>query len=133
MVRLSSAVALFGIEQVQSAVSHQAGERNSGGRPDLGTVLDAMSESLAEKMGPGKRDVLDSAGRIAEQVAQQSVEGLKMMDPRRVVQAANELVQKSTEAISNWPGGDSAAGGAKEDEKPKLAVDVLTAPEKDRR
>jgi hypothetical protein len=129
MVRLSSAFALFGIEKVQTAVSFQSGASLPGAVKDLGSVFDAMTESLAGQMDPGKREMLDSAARIAEQVAQQSEEGLRMMDPRRVVQAANELVQRSAETIANWSGNAHPSGGANGDDKPRLAVDVLTAQE----
>jgi len=111
------------MEKLQTSVSLQEGEGFPKAMEEVAEVLNSVADSLAEKMEPGKRDAMKSVSRVADQVIGQSIAGLNMIDPRRVVQATNELVQKSAEVISNWP------GEAKEPEsagKPRLAVEVLT-------
>ena len=124
MIRLSGAVAWYSMEKLQTSVSMQEGEGFPKAMDDLAGVLNSVADSLAEKMEPGKRDAMKSVSRVAEQVVGQSIAGLSMIDPRRVVQATNELVQKSAEVISNWPG---EAKHPESDGKPRLAVEVLTA------
>jgi hypothetical protein len=124
MIRLSGAVAWYSMEKLQTSVSMQDGEGFPKAMEEVAEVLNSVADSLAEKMEPGKRDAMKSVSRVAEQVVGQSIAGLSMIDPRRVVQATNELVQKSAEVISNWPG---EAKQPESDGKPRLAVEVLTA------
>jgi hypothetical protein len=123
MIRLSGAVAWYSMEKLQTSVSLQEGEGFPRAMEDLAGVLNSVADSLADKMEPGKRDAMKSVSRVAEQVVGQSLAGLSMIDPRRVVQATNELVQKSAEVISNWPG---EAKQRESDGKPRLAVEVLS-------
>jgi hypothetical protein len=124
MIRLSGAVAWFSVEKLQTSVSMQEGEGFPKAMEEVAGMLNSVADSLAEKMEPGKRDAMKSVSRVAEQVIGQSFAGLSMMDPRRVVQATNELVQKSAEVMSNWPG---EAKQPESDGKPRLAVEVLTS------
>ena len=123
MIRLSGAVAWYSMEKLQTSVSMQEGEGFPKAMEDLAGVLNSAADSLAENMEPGKRDAMKSVSRVAKQVVVQSFAGLSLIDPRRVVQATNELVQKSAEVISNWPG---EAKQPESDGKPRLAVEVLT-------
>ncbi len=121
MVRLSSAFALYGVVQLQTAFSFQQGKGFPRAWDDWEAVLDAMTVSLEEHLNSSDREAVKSATKLAGQVVRQSVESLGLMDPRRVLRAANELVQKSTEVMSSW------SGGAKPntEDKPELAVEVL--------
>lgn len=123
MIRLSGAVAWFSMEKLQTSVSLHDGEGFPKAMEEVAGVLNSVADSLAEKMDPGNREAMKTVTRVAEQVVGQSVAGLNMIDPRRVVQAGNELVQKSAEVISNWPGEAKKPDG---DGKPRLAVEVLT-------
>jgi hypothetical protein len=123
MIRLSGAVAWYSMEKLQTSVSMEEGEGFPKAMEDVAGVLNSVADSLTEKMEPGKRDALKSMSRVADQVVEQSIAGLSMIDPRRVVRATNELVQKSAEVMSSWPG----EGKKHESEgKPRLAVEVLT-------
>lgn len=121
MVRLSSAFALYGIDQLQTAISPQGG--TGVATNDFRVVLDSMTESLQERMGQSNRDAVKSTARIVERVVEQSLEGLSLMDPRRVLRVANNLVQKSSEVMFNWSGNEEPI-----EDKPELAVEVLTSP-----
>jgi len=124
MVRFSSAFALFGVEQLQTSLSLEEGKGLPKALDNLASVLDSMTESLEGHLGESNQDAVKSATRVASRVVQQSMEGLRLMDPRRVFRAANQLVQKSSEAVSEESQGEKA----KLEAKPELAVEVLTSP-----
>lgn len=123
MIRLSGAIAWFGVDKLQTSVSMQEGEGFPRAVQDLAFVLDSVTDTLMDSLDTGKKDAMKSVSRVAEQVVGQSVAGLSLADPRRVIQATNALVQKSAEVISNWPG---EAKQPESDGKPRLAVEVLT-------
>jgi hypothetical protein len=112
------------MERLQTSVSMHEGEGFPKAMEELAGVLNSVADSLAEKMEPGKREAMKSVTRVADQVVGQSIAGLSMIDPRRAVQATNELVQKSAEVISSWPGKSKQSESGN---KPRLAVEVLTA------
>jgi hypothetical protein len=124
MIRLSGAVAWYSMEKLQTSVSMHEGEGFPKAMEELAGVLNSVADSLAEKMEPGRREAMKSVTRVADQVVAQSIAGLSIIDPRRAVQATNELVQKSAEVISNWPGESKQP---ESDGKPRLAVEVLAA------
>ncbi|MBI3895853.1 MAG: hypothetical protein HY313_07955 [Acidobacteria bacterium] len=125
MVRFSSALALYGMENMQTAISFQKGGGLPKAAENLEAVLDSMAQCLADQMEQNNQEALKSATKIAEQVVQQSVETMTLLDPRRMVKVANNLVQKSTEAISPRPGKQEAVEDHDND-KPRLAVEILT-------
>ena len=87
---------------------------------DLSTTIDSMSASLAEKTADEKRRTLDSITRATKRVVNSSADAMAVMDPKRVVEATNDVLRKSTDAVSNFIGKSSDKG-----ESPLLAVDVL--------
>jgi len=127
VVRFSSAFALFGVEQLQTSLSFEEGKGLPKALDDLAAVLDLMTESLEGHLGQSNQDAMKSATRVASRVLQQSMDSLRLLDPRRVLRAANQLVQKSTEALSDQSRAEKAEK-AKPEDKPELAVEVLTAP-----
>lgn len=127
MVYFSGACALFGVERLESAVSSQEGGGLSRAVEDTESTLNSMAESLSKRMGQSNRDTMNSAAGIAEQIIELSFGSLSVIDPRRVVNVALNLVQKSTEVISALPAGDQPAVEDKNHDEPQLAVEVLTA------
>ena len=82
MVRFSCAFALYGVEQVETAVSPRKGEGFPRAIEDLEATLESMTDSLAQRMDRSNRETVKSATKIAEQVVEQSCEGLSLIDPR---------------------------------------------------
>jgi len=123
MVRFSSAFTLYGLGELETAMSLQEGQGISEAMRDLEAVLNSMSDSMEGHLKQSNRKVVKSAKRIATQFVQQSADGLNMMDPRRVVRAANDLLNKITSEVSKKPGDHHPT----EAHRPLLAVEVLTS------
>jgi len=112
---------LFGLEQVETAVEVTLGRRGfSTAVDDLSNTIDSMSASLAEKTAEEKRKTLDSITRATKRVVSSSADAVAVMDPKRVVEATNDVLRKSSDAVSNFIGKSPDKG-----ETPLLAVDVL--------
>ena len=123
MIRLTGAMAWFGVDKLQSSISPREGEGLPRAMDDAAEVFDSIADTLMENLESDKKASMKSVSRVAEQVVGQSIAGLSMVDPRRVFGAANELVQKSAEVMANWSG---EANQPESDGKPRLAVEVLT-------
>src|SRR5258708_30090986 len=103
MMRLSGAVTLFGIEQLQNAVVAPADTQAALVR--LRKTLDAMSESLASKMDAPKRAALDSLSRVQIDMLHRT---LGVID----IDGAGEFVMKTSESLSSAVGPPSAVKAA---------------------
>jgi hypothetical protein len=121
-VRLSSAATLFGVYQLESAVS---GFREPGGLgrqlARFGGTVNSLAACLLDEISRGKKDALDSFADISGKVVRQSMEGISYLDPRRVARIANKLAQR--------PSGSSKDSGTPESSRqgePQLATDVLS-------
>ena len=121
-VRLSSAATLFGVYQLESAVSGIQEPGGIGRQMDrFGDTVESLAECLLEEISPGKKQALNSIGEITGKVVKQSIEGLRFFDPREVIRITNSLARRSTETVTGW--GKSAAAASFEE--PQLAADVL--------
>ena len=121
VVRLSTAATLFGLEQMETAVEVTLGRRDFyTAVDDLSNTIDSLSESLVDKTAEEKRRTLDSITRATKRVVNSSADAIAVMDPKRVVEATNDVLRKSSDAVSNFIGKSSDKG-----ETPLLAVDVL--------
>jgi len=121
VVRLSTAATLFGLEQVQTAVDVSLGRRGlSTAVEDLSNTFDSMATSLADKTDEEKKRTLESITKATKRVVNSSADAIAVMDPKRVVEATNDVLRKSTDAVSNFMGKSSDKG-----ENPQLAADAL--------
>ena len=91
MMRFSGAVTMFGVEQVQNAMSAPADTQAAIAR--LRETLDSMAESLASKLDEPKKAALDSMSRAQAEVMDRAA-GVVNLD------AAGEFVKKTTESFS---------------------------------
>jgi hypothetical protein len=123
VVRFSCAFALYGVEKVETAISPQKGDGFPRAIEDLEATLESMTDSLARRMDRNNRETVKSASKIAEQVVERSCEGLSLIDPRCVIQAADNLFRKFSKGLSTSPADEQPAS----EYEPELAVEVLTA------
>ena len=123
VVRLSTAATLFGLEQVQTAVDVTMGRRGlSTAIEDLSNTIDLMAESLADNTAEEKKRTLESVTRATKRVVDSSSDAIAVMDPKRVVDATNDVLRKSTDAVSNFISKSSDKA-----DTPRLAVDILSS------
>ncbi len=87
MVRFSTALTLFGIEQLERAANEAADSKVLSKTMDrLQEALNEMTDVLAGKLDENKRDALNSLSNAS----------------REAVQAGVDFLQKTTDATSEW-------------------------------
>jgi hypothetical protein len=107
MMRFSGAITMFGMEQVQNAISAPTDTRAALVR--LCNTLDSMSESLASKLDAPKRTALDSMSKSQLDIWDNTASVVKL-DTANMDTAA-DLMKKASESLADMIGG-SANGKA---------------------
>jgi chemotaxis regulatin CheY-phosphate phosphatase CheZ len=123
MVRFTTAVTLYGLEQIQT-VSYltQGGQDLFKVLDKFEIALDSLTEALVDNIDESKRDTLKSVANIAEEAVNRSFDSVDMIDPRRVLRMADKLWQKSSDAMTDWFGKSTPTNGS----EPKPAAEVLS-------
>ena len=91
MLRLSGAVTMAGLEQIQKAVTSPLDTRAALVR--LCATLDSMSDTLVGKLDASNRATLDKMSRAQTEVFNRTID---MVDPDR----ADEFVRRTSQAFS---------------------------------
>ena len=103
MLRFSAAVTLFGMEQLQTSLNMIEGEDDvSKAMERLEKAFDSMTESLTTRIDDKKRDTLKSITKMSEDVVGRTFDGMTMIDPREVMRATNDLIQKTSDTTAEW-------------------------------
>lgn len=125
-VRLSAALTLYGLEQLQNVAFARSDRRElSEAVEKLGTGLDSVTDSLVQGLNETKKDALISVSTTARYVIRKSLE---ILSPVPVLEAANNLLKKATEPILAFAGQRETVQDIVPKDAPQLAVDVLTGP-----
>lgn len=110
LVRFSAAVTLYGMEQVQKTMNVvDGGEDLSKAMERLETTLNSLTDTLVGKIDTSKQDTLKSVSKMSEDVIGRTMDGMSMMDPREVMKATSDLVQKTSDATADWVSKAAAA------------------------
>jgi hypothetical protein len=105
MMRFSAAVTLYGMEQVQKTMDVvDGGEDMSKAMERLETTLNSLTDTLVGKIDTSKQDTLKSVTKMSEDVIGRTMDGVSMMDPREVMKATNDLIQKTSVATADLVG-----------------------------
>ncbi len=103
MMRFSAALTLFGMEQLQNSLNVVEGEEDLSKTMDrFEKALDSLTDALVNKIDDKKKDTLKSVTKMSEDVVSRTVDGMTIMDPREVMRATNDLIQKTTDATAEW-------------------------------
>ena len=123
MMRFSTAVTLYGYEQLQSSMELVQGEQELSQALDrLKSVFNSLSDVLLDHMGGEKKETLQSITDMTGDVVKRSFEGMRFMDPREAMKAAADVIQQSSDTVAGWVGKVTSTEGA----EPKPAADVLS-------
>ncbi|MBI3941091.1 MAG: hypothetical protein HY315_09670 [Acidobacteria bacterium] len=102
MMRFSTAVTLFGMEQLEIAMN------SVGGGEDLSKTLDkfrhsldSFTEALSRELDQKKRDTLKSVTNMSEEAVHRTVEGMNVVDPREVLRTTSELIKKTSDSVAD--------------------------------
>jgi len=111
LMRFSGAVTMFGMEQVQNALSAPADTQAALVR--LCRTLDAMSESLASKLDASKRAALDSMSKAQLDILDSTSSAVNLDVVN--LDTATDFMKKTSESLAGMMGGSGngrAAGAA---------------------
>jgi hypothetical protein len=128
MVRLSAAVTVFGMQEVQSAVG-SADPTESVDK--LRAMIDSMANAVSSKIDESKRPTLDSFSSLGKNVVDRTVGrtmdtlndtlNVPSMSPKDIVQSTSDAV-KST---SDWLGKIVKPAAEPAASEPKVAEEAL--------
>ncbi len=96
MMRFSGAITMFGMEQVQNAISAPTNTRAALVR--LCNTLDSMSESLASKLDAPKRTALDSMSKSQLDIWDNTASAVKLDAAN--LDTASDLMKKASESLA---------------------------------
>lgn len=103
MLRFSAAVTLYGMEQIQSTMNIvEGGEDLSKTMEKFEKTLNSVTEALMNKVDETKKETLKSVTKMSQDVVSRSMDGINLMDPREVLRATTDLMQKTSDATAEW-------------------------------
>ena len=122
MMRLSAALTLYSLEQLQKSVFlTQEGKNPLKVLDTLETSLDSLTEKLVDQMDSGKKTALDSVTSMAQDLVSSSFDGVNVIDPRQILRATDDILRASSQTVADWMDRTASAEG----EAPQSAADVL--------
>jgi len=103
MVRFSAALTLYGVEQLENSLSLLEGGTDVS-KTILGMekTLNSMSDVLMREMDEKKKETLDSVSKASKEMVDRTLEGMEIMDPREVLKASSDLLQKTSDVTAKW-------------------------------
>ena len=103
MARFSTAMILFGVEQMEKTMNMVGGEEDLSKTVDeFEKTLHSLSDVLVGKMDKRKKETLESVTKMTEETVDRTMDTLEVADPREVLKASTDLLQKFTDVTSSW-------------------------------
>jgi hypothetical protein len=103
MLRFSAAMTLYGVEQLEHSMNVVEGGSELGKTIEgFEKTLDSLTNVLMKAMDEKKKETLQSASKAFEDVTHRTMEGLDLMDPRQVLKASSDLLQKTSDVTAKW-------------------------------
>jgi hypothetical protein len=125
MLRLSAAVTVYSMQEVQTAVDGAAPKESVD---KLREMIDSLAEAVSSKINESKRPTLDSLSNLGhdfvgrtQEVVGKTIETLKVpaMSPRNIVQSTNDAVKSTTDWL------DGIVKPTHNSSEPKAAEEAL--------
>jgi len=129
MMRFSTAMTLFGLEQVQGAVtSVGSGEDMTAPLERMRQTMDAFSDAVMNHVDESKRETLDTVTRVSEDTVHRAFSGVgaTITDPREMVKNTADMMKRTSDSVMGWMDrkGEQAA------EEPQPASEALGGSER---
>lgn len=110
MTRFSTAMTLFGIEQLEKSMNVVGGaDELSKTVEEFEKTLNSLTDVLNGKIDEKKKETLQSVTKMTEDTVNRTLDGMEMVDPREVVKASTDLLQKSSDVAAGWVSRASSA------------------------
>lgn len=122
-VRLSAAMSVYSLQQMQSAVGTIDPKDPVA---QLKKMIDSMTEALTAQIDESKKQTVESISNLGSGVVDRTFDTMSNLNPRDIVQTTNDVVRRTTDSIAGIMKSD------KGDEKksastPQAAGEVLAA------
>ncbi len=112
MMKFSAALTLFGMEQLQNTLNMVEGEEDLSKTMDrFEEAINSLTESLTSRIDDKKKDTLNSITKMSEDVVNRTFDGVNAMDPREMMRATNDLIQKTSDTTAEWVSKAASAVG----------------------
>jgi hypothetical protein len=103
MLRFSAALTLFSVEQLERSLNVvEGGADLSKTFQGFEKTLDSLSDVLMREMDDKKKETLNSVSRASKDMVDRTMEGMEIMDPREVIRASSDLLQKTSDVTAKW-------------------------------
>ena len=103
MLRFSAALTLYSVEQLEHSLNVvEGGADLSKTLQGFELTLDSLSEVLMREMDEKKKETLQSVSKASRDMVGRTMEGMEIMDPREVIKASSDLLQKTSDVTAKW-------------------------------
>ncbi|MBI3895854.1 MAG: phasin family protein [Acidobacteria bacterium] len=103
ITRFSTAMTLFGVEQMEKTMNaFGGGAEFSKTVEDFEKTLNSLTDVLTGKMDKKMRETLQSVTKMTEDTVNRTLDVMEVADPREVLKASTDLLQKTSETTSEW-------------------------------
>lgn len=103
MLRFSAALTLFSVEQLERSLNVVEGGADLGKTiQGFEQTLDSLSNVLMREMDEKKKETLESVSKASKDMVGRTMEGMEIMDPREMIKASSDLLQKTSDVTAKW-------------------------------
>ena len=103
MARFSTAMTLFGVDQLERTMNVVGGGAELAKTvQDFENTLESLTSVLTEKMDEKKKETLHSVSKMAEETVSRTMDSMEVVDPREVLKATTDLLQKTSDVTAGW-------------------------------
>ncbi|HEV8132012.1 MAG TPA: hypothetical protein VGQ81_12225 [Acidobacteriota bacterium] len=127
MMRFSTAITLFGMEQLENAMNTvSGGEDLSKSIDKFRQTLDSFTNAVVKEIDQKKRETLNSVTGMSEEAVHRTFEGMTVIDPREVLRTTSELVKKTSDSVADLVTKSAESVEETLETEPEAAADALS-------
>ncbi|MEJ2078681.1 MAG: hypothetical protein P8020_17485 [Acidobacteriota bacterium] len=126
MMRFSTAMTLFGLEQLQGAMSSiGSGEDLTAPLARFQEAMDTFSDAVMKQIDDKKKETIENVTRVSEDTLHRTFSGMTpaMVDPREMVRVTTDMMKKTSDTVVHWMQTEGA--GKEESDEAQPASDAL--------
>lgn len=101
MMRFSTALTLFGMEQLENAMNVGNGEDLSEAMDRFKATLDSLTDAVTKELNDNKQTTLKSVTQMSEEAVHRMMNGMIVMDPREVLRSTSHLTSKTSDSLAD--------------------------------
>ncbi len=103
MARFSTAMTLFGVDQLEKTMNVVGGGAELAKTvEEFESTLNSLTSVLTDKLDDKKKDTLHSVTKMAEETVSRTLDSMEVVDPREVLRATTDLLQKTSDVTAGW-------------------------------